>query len=668
MDSEEICRHNGISAKIGIGLLVMTDTIIASVRETLDRLRCELLECREPGGWWTGELSSSALSTATAVSALATLRQHCPGGEQGIGRLIDRGVAYLSLQQNEDGGFGDTDRSHSNVATSYLVRAALELAQRAPSTFPPPVKTDVVPSRRLDVTRLDRYLTRAGGLDGLRQRYGSDKTFVVPILTNLAIAGLVPWSSVPRLPFEFAVFPGSLYRFLRMPVVSYAIPALVAIGQAHHFRGPKAFVPLRALRSAAVAPTMRVLERMQPSSGGFLEATPLTSFVLMSLAASGRGDAQVANRCVTFLKESIRADGSWPIDTNLATWVTSLAISALSADPDDDQSWLTPSLIDWHLACQHRVRHPYTGADPGGWGWTDLSGAVPDGDDTPAALLAIERYQDRFQGSATGSRMAEAQRMGFRWLVRLQNRDGGIPTFCRGWGKLPFDRSSTDLTAHFVRAVDVRLKALETESGERRDRDDLLEARRRAIKFLTATQREDGSWSPLWFGNQDHPNEENPVYGTGRVLLAIASSPKTRRLAVRAAEYLLTSQNDDGGWGGGTSMGPRADWGSDAKRSSVEETAVAVEGLAACLRGLGDVVDTTEPAWAGREEKLRAAIIRGVEFLDDAVRAGGHDEAWPIGFYFAKLWYYEKLYPTIFTMAALGAALGVLTSERRDTR
>jgi hypothetical protein len=28
----------------------------------------------------------------------------------------------------------------------------------------------------------------------------------------------------------------------------------------------------------------------------------------------------------------------------------------------------------------------------------------------------------------------------------------------------------------------------------------------------------------------------------------------------------------------------------------------------------------------------------------------------PIGFYFAKLWYFEKLYPLIFLVSALGAA------------
>jgi squalene-hopene/tetraprenyl-beta-curcumene cyclase len=33
-----------------------------------------------------------------------------------------------------------------------------------------------------------------------------------------------------------------------------------------------------------------------------------------------------------------------------------------------------------------------------------------------------------------------------------------------------------------------------------------------------------------------------------------------------------------------------------------------------------------------------------------------HRQPAPIGFYFAKLWYYERLYPLIFTVAALGRA------------
>ena len=80
--------------------------------------------------------------------------------------------------------------------------------------------------------RAEAYIQQKGGIKGLRERYGKDKTFAVPILTNYALAGLVPWKKVSPLPFELACFPQSFYRFLRLPVVSYAIPALVAIGQA----------------------------------------------------------------------------------------------------------------------------------------------------------------------------------------------------------------------------------------------------------------------------------------------------------------------------------------------------------------------------------------------------------------------------------------------------
>ena len=239
------------------------------------------------------------------------------------------------------------------------------------------------------VAGLNRYLDDAGRLDGLRRRYGKDKTFVVPIMNNMAIAGLISWDEVAALPFEAAVFPQSMYRFLQMPVVSYAIPALVAIGQARHFLGRRAFWPLRLIRSVSLARTLGVLERMQPASGGYLEATPLTAFVVMSLAATGRCELPVVRNGLRFLKDSMLDGGRWPIDTNLATWVTSLSIHALACDPDDRGEWYCDRLADWHLSCQHLARHPFTGAEPGGWGWTDLTGAVPDSDDTPTAMLAM---------------------------------------------------------------------------------------------------------------------------------------------------------------------------------------------------------------------------------------------------------------------------------------
>jgi squalene-hopene/tetraprenyl-beta-curcumene cyclase len=652
------------------------------------QVRDELLAERNAQGHWTGELSSSALSTATAVSALVVVQRYQGSGfrvppGQNLTELIQRGVAWLVGQQNEDGGFGDTDLSHSNIATTYLVVASLHL-------------TGVAHDHSGLVERANAYIYRNGRLAGLRERYGIDKTFVVPIMTNLALAGLVDWGEVAPLPFELACVPQSLYRFVGMPVVSYAIPALVAIGQVRYFHAPPWNPVTRLIRRLSIRRSLQVLRRMQPHSGGYLEATPLTSFVVMSLASvAARSrtlnvESQVANEVIAegvrFLVNSIRADGSWPIDTNLATWNTTLAINALagagenvpkllgllprdaaelnaaaqrSPRREDDYEMVDfmpaasryqPSdVFEWILCCQHAEPQPLTGADVGGFGWSDLSGAVPDADDTAGALLALTWLYDR--SDASRSAIGHSLSFASGWLSQLQNADGGWPTFCRGWGKLPFDRSGTDLTAHAIRAIQYRCRSPYPRVAEPWQR-----RIQRGLKFLGAQQHLDGSWSPLWFGNQDDSAEENPVYGTAKVLMAyrdleLMDCPEARR----GVEWLVANENEDGGWGNGVWQMRNAECGvrnggshATAKlQSSVEETALAVEALLASLPPNSDS-RTPNPA--------AVAVERGLNWLIERVERGEHRQPAPIGFYFAKLWYYEKLYPLTFTVAALGRA------------
>src|SRR5262249_43508475 len=131
------------------------------------------------------------------------------------------------------------------------------------------------------------------------------------------------------------------------------------------------------------------------------------------------------------------------------------------------------------------------------------------------------------------------------WLLALQNADGGWPTFCRGWGKLPFDRSGSDLTAHALRA----LRRLS------RDGEELRRLYGKAVAsglaYLAREQRPDGCWLPLWFGNQHAPDDINPTYGTARVLAAYRDLELLdTEPARRGAAGLLANQNEDGGWGG----------------------------------------------------------------------------------------------------------------------
>ncbi|MDA7978223.1 MAG: squalene--hopene cyclase [Pirellulales bacterium] len=613
------------------------------IRDSLFKVRQELLAARSCKGYWEGRLASSALSTATAVSALAILEEKSNAkGENSQKRrqAIQAGLSWMAKQQNADGGFGDTDLSHSNIATSMLIAAAVRLAGAEEDYHGL-------------LNKCETYISRQGGITALRARYGKDKTFAVPILTNCALAGITDWREVSPLPFELAVLPQGFFRFMRLPVVSYAIPALVAIGQAKYFHDKPRNPLTRGLRAAAAGRSLRVLKQMQPESGGFLEATPLTAFVTMSLASIGQANHAVALQGEEFLLASMRDDGSWPIDTNLATWNTTLALNALLEDteverPDEGQPHahdeiMQPRLLEWLLDCQHRVIHPYTGAAPGGWAWTDLSGGVPDVDDTSGALLALARWFSRARNgqqfaSRDKQRLIDAARHGIDWLIKIQNRDGGWPTFCRGWGTMPFDRSSTDLTAHSIRAMHAWKPILDQSSGLSSGID---RATRRGLHFLATSQRTDGSWMPLWFGNQHHPAEENPVYGTAKVLLAFAQlGLGDRSEAVQGRAWLRKVQNTDGGWGG------------DGQQSSVEETALAVEALS----GFNLESAESDVAKLGLSKAEKTAWHRGLDWLVTAIRENCHRKPSPIGFYFAKLWYYEELYPLIFTTAALQTA------------
>ena len=243
-----------------------------------------------------------------------------------------------------------------------------------------------------------------------------------------------------------------------------------------------------------------------------------------------------------------------------------------------------------------------------------MPGGVPDADDTAGALIALVNLDHR-----------EGIEAGIGWLLDLQNRDGGWPTFCRGWGKLPFDQSAPDLTAHALRALSAAAAGA--------TRDDLRRAIRNGLTYLHRSQQPDGSWRPLWFGNQHAAGLANPVLGTSRVLRALEIVDRGWPLAAGGVNYLLGCQNADGGWGGARGV-----------PSSQEETALAVAALA---------------PWA-ETPATTAAIFRGVDYLLRRPPLGD-ERPTPIGLYFSHLWYSEALYPLLWTIEALGRARRIAT-------
>jgi squalene-hopene/tetraprenyl-beta-curcumene cyclase len=329
-----------------------------------------------------------------------------------------------------------------------------------------------------------------------------------------------------------------------------------------------------------------------------------------------------------FLLQSQRRDGSWPIDTNLSTWVTTLAINALLPVEEGEQHFDIPQeqrkiILEWLLARQFEKEHVFTHAAPGGWSWTHLPGGVPDADDTSGALLALWNLGHE------EAHTKQAAAKGIQWLLDLRNRNGGIPTFCKGWGKLPFDRSCPDITAHALRAFAAWRHDMEPHLQSRIDR-----AIQKGIRYLASIQRANGSWVPLWFGNQWSKNNENPIYGTAQVVMALKHNslsglPGAAALLKKGCLWLVSAQNPDNGWGS-----------SQDKQSTIEETALALNALAGY-----DDIDTD-------------VVLSGAMWLFNRINEGDMKPS-PIGLYFANLWYFEKMYPIVFTISALKALLSL---------
>ncbi len=566
-------------------------------------------------GFWEGHLSPSALGVAVAIAAL-----HFDDADKNAGH-IQRGILWLRKNINPDGSYGDTPESPGNVSTTLLAYAALNLYRQDEKNRQTQLKIGgYLQWQKIDVNSPEV-------IDFILGYYQKDYTFSVPIL---AMCGLcdVPGESafqrIPQLPFELSLLPRRFYRMLNLSVVSYAVPALVAVGILISKKKKSGFFRQMMSRFSEKK-AMRILHQMLPESGGFLEAIPLTAFVSLSLLNSGYRDTEVVQKGIQFLKRTQRDDGSWPIDVDLSTWVTTLAVKAYRSGFNN---FLSPAqkekITEYLKSIQNKQIHPFNGTQPGGWGWTHYSGSVPDGDDTPGAILALLKLQPK-------NEVKNEVLAGTKWLSQLQNSDGGFPTFSKGWGKLPFDQSCSDLTGHCLLAVSTVMESFRNElSDKEKNRLDHLFSK--ALNFLKKNQLKDGSWLPLWFGNQLTEDHTNPVYGTAKVVsylkdaaqytwLSEKNRNKLHKMIGRGMEFLIAAQNENGSWGGAKNI-----------PGTMEETALAVSALAS--------------------EKHIKACSAGLNWLDRFYRQNGYQSA-PIGLYFASLWYDEEMYPKVFYLEAL---------------
>ncbi len=527
-----------------------------------------LFALRRADGSWQGTLPSSAVSTGSAVIAL-----HLAADS---GELVVRGAGWLRETQAADGGWGDAPDGPSTLNATAIAVAALQLVQPERSVF-----------------AVTRGLARIGEFGGMAAV--EDKTLCTlkaVCQQYLALAGLYDAARIDRMPLELVLLPRRLRQRL-----SFTVPGLMSWGvmQARTRRtGPlrrrlDRLAEPKALRYLA---DIHAYESSDPDRpGGVEESALMASIVCVGLVRAGVG-LDLAHDYVRYLRATVRADGSWPVDRDIEFSVSMYVAQGLR-DAGVDRAELAGT-ADWIRRCQRPDPFPPTGAPAGGWGWSLPSG-WPDTDDTACAVGVLAQL---------GGDEA-ALRKGVDWLRTMQNRDGSWGCFASNAG-VSMDSPCSVMTAHAV----LGLNAAGGLPGE--------PALAKAVRWFARTQRSDGAFANIWFrGN---------TAGTARVLDALGQLGLAgTATAVGCRDWLLAHQHEDGGWGDGVSAPP-----------SVEETAWAVLGLIA----------------AGQAGS--AAVRAGVAWLLARQRPDGRWPATFVGIYFLGLTYWCDHIADGFALQALG--------------
>jgi squalene-hopene/tetraprenyl-beta-curcumene cyclase len=275
-------------------------------------------------------------------------------------------------------------------------------------------------------------------------------------------------------------------------------------------------------------------------------------------------------------------------------WDTALTCHALievggeEALPKAKQGldWLQPKQVldlkgDW------AAKRPDT--RPGGWAFQYNNAHYPDLDDTAVVVMAMDRV--RRQSGSSEYDVAIAR--GREWIEGMQSRDGGWAAFDVDnleyyLNNIPFsdhgallDPPTEDVTA--------RCLSMLAQLGETAGSSQVVA---RGIEYLRRSQRAEGSWYGRWGMNY--------IYGTWSVLCALNALGVSHQdpMIRKAADWLVSVQNKDGGWGE-DAVSYRLDYqGIEAAPSTASQTAWGLLGLMA----VGEV--------------RNPAVVRGVQYLE----------------------------------------------------
>jgi len=595
----------------------------------IGRAQDALLAAQRPDGHWVFELEADATIPAEYVLLVHYL------GESADTVLEARIARYLRRIQNADGGWPLFHQGASDISASVKAYFALKMIGDDPESE--------------HMRRARASIHAQGGAEGSN----------VFTRTLLALYGVMPWQAVPMMPVEIMLLP--LWFPFHLSKVAYwartvVVPLLVLNSlrpQARNPRGvgidelfarpcqaarlpPKAphqsrawfsffrvvdaglrvAEPLfpRGLRKRAIARAERfVRERLNGEDGlGAIFPAMANAVMMFDVLGVPKTDPDVAVARASVEKLLVvHGDEAYCQPCLSPVWDTSLASHALleaggaraEAAAERGLQWLLPLQVldvrgDWI------VRRPQV--RPGGWAFQYANPHYPDVDDTAVVAMAMDRAARVGAGAPAVTAASHRERYGQavararEWVEGMQSSNGGWGAFepentHEYLNNIPFADHGALLDPPTA-DVSARCLSMLAQLGESASSSDAF---RRALRYLLDEQMPDGSWYGRWGMNY--------IYGTWSALCALNAAgmgPEAPEMR-RAAEWLVSIQNADGGWGeDGSSY--RLDYqGYEPAPSVASQTAWAVLALMA----------------AGAVE--HPAVARGIDYLVSTQQADG---------------------------------------------
>ncbi|HEY7230435.1 MAG TPA: 2,3-oxidosqualene cyclase [Pseudolabrys sp.] len=402
--------------------------------------------------------------------------------------------------------------------------------------------------------------------------------------------------------------------------------------------------PLKALRRRAIAHASERI-RFELEASNFQGLSPVNGMLNAAVLAANNPDDPLLAQSVAGL-ESWRwddaVDGIRFAGARSTSWDTAFAMLAVLDGPACDQALVghAYAFLDKAQELGELRDGAREGRDSirGGWCFSDGRHRWPVSDCAAEALSAILAAHSASTPTALQRIATERLDATVQFILARQNSDGGFGSYERRRGSAFLERlnpsemfgdcmtelSYTECTASAVMAL-CRYRAHHPD----RERASVSEAIAVGCALLRTRQRNDGAWAGFWGINFTYA-----TYFAVAALRAAGAAPNDPALAL-AAEWLVSKQKTDGGWG--------EHYTGCLNGSYVEHSQSQAVMTSWALLTLLDTVGAHAPA-----------VRRGVAWLCEAQEPDG---SWPQGavngVFFGSAMLSYRLYPVYFPLWAL---------------